>query len=68
MGQYLSTEEPVTTEVKPTDPIEKSKNTQPVPSRESEGYKYLSKKLNEIRKSMALEEGFILIDREEQQV
>lgn len=57
MGQSLSTE---------PAPEQQSKNTQPIPSRESEGYKRLSRRLNELRKSLALEDGFIMIDKEEE--
>jgi hypothetical protein len=58
MGQTTSTE--------PTIPEQQSKNTQPIPSRESEGYKRLRRRVNEFRKLFALEDGFIIIDKEEE--
>ena len=57
MGQSASVEDEKEQEKK------KPVNSQPIPSRDSEGYKYLSKRVNELRKSLALEDGFEFIEK-----
>jgi hypothetical protein len=62
MGQIFPNNTPeITQEITPENTPE---ITLPIPSRDSNGYKQLLEKLREIRKSMAIEDDFIIVESE----